>query len=56
MKKAYVEKPHPFKFTADSASLFLASWCRISNGDGSTIAYAPDRITAQQIADLFNKS
>ncbi len=40
------------RFTPDEAHAFLASWYRIKDADGSTVAYCPDRVTADRIAGL----
>jgi len=51
-----IEKVETLKMAPNESKAFLLGWYRIAEKDGSTIAYAPDRITAQQIADLFNKT
>lgn len=55
MNKVTVEAPVKRHFTAVEAAAFLGAWYRVADKDGSTIAYAPDRATAEQIAELFNE-
>jgi hypothetical protein len=47
-----VEAPKPRRFTPAEAQAFLGSWYRVVAGDGSTIAYVPDKATADRIATL----
>lgn len=41
-------------FSGCEAAAFLASWYRVAAADGSTAAYAPDRVTAEVIADALS--
>ena len=43
-------------FTSAEAEAFLASWYRILEDDGSTVAYAPDAVTAHRIAAAIEEA
>ena len=49
-----VEGPRCDYLTREEAEAFPASWYRVVAADGSTIAYAPDKETAQRIAYLLD--
>lgn len=56
MKIEGPEDRGPVRFTPDEARAFMASWYRVVEDDGSTVAYAPDVVTARLIAaaqDLY---
>jgi hypothetical protein len=54
LSEVTIEKVATIETTTQERKLFLANWYRIVDIDGSTIAYAPDKVTARDIADLFN--
>ena len=49
-----VEEPIKSNFTRGEAAAFISAWYRIAAKDGSTIAYVPDRATADVIAQYLN--
>ena len=55
MSEVTIEKVATIGTTTLETKSFLASWYRIVDVDGSTIAYAPDKITARIIAELFKE-
>lgn len=44
-----IERGTQHRFTEQEADYFMRSWYRVVEGDGSTVAYAPDLATAEQI-------
>lgn len=50
------EERKPHHFTAEEANAFLATWSRVVAGDGSTVAYVPDIVTAETVARLLGVS
>jgi hypothetical protein len=54
MTAYHVERPENRKehhWTPEEARGFLSSWCRVVAADGSTVAYAPDVVSAEAIAE-----
>ena len=49
-----VEEPIRSNFTRGEAAAFMGAWYRIAAKDGSTVAYVPDRVTADVIARDLN--
>jgi len=49
-----VEDPKLSNLTREEAEVFLTSWYRVVDSDGATIAYVPDKETAQRIAGLLD--
>jgi len=55
MNEITVEAPLDRKaLTGKELAYFLASWWRVSAYDGSTIAYVPDKVTADFLAAILN--
>ena len=51
-----IEKVKTLEMTAQEARAFMVNWYRVIEEDGSTVAYAPDQITAQQIQDMIERT
>lgn len=45
----------PLRFTKSEADRFLQSWWRITEPDGSTVAYVVDRATGKLILDAVRR-
>lgn len=48
-----IEKVETLEMTTLEAKSFLLNWYRVVEEDGSTVAYTPDLVTAQQIQDMI---
>ena len=48
-----IEKVAKLEMSTSEIKSFLVGWYRVVEEDGSTIAYTPDKITANQIQDLI---
>ena len=51
--KVQIEKVRHFEMSTREIASFMIGWHRVIDVDGSTVAYAPDRITALQIAKMI---
>jgi len=54
-EKITVEAPSRKRMTAAESASFMASWWRVLAWDGSTIAYVPDKSTADFVASVLNR-
>ena len=55
LEKVTVESPSGKGMMAAEAAHFMASWWRVLAWDGSTIAYVPDKSTADFMASVLNR-
>ena len=54
MDEIIIEAPSRKAMTARESANFMASWWRVLAFDGSTIAYVPDKSTADFLASILN--
>ena len=57
MSKVRVESPVKTnkRFNKIPSDLFMGTWYRVAEDDGSTVAYTPDVVTAKFIAEKINE-
>ena len=51
-----IEKVKKLEISKSEIVSFMVGWYRVVEEDGSTIAYVPDRSTANQIQDLIERT